>query len=334
MAVNATAAPSPAARKIRRLGIAVAIVVALYSAGWFFVASKFESFLNGFVNGTGPGGSGVQCDGLTTGGYPFRIGFTCDKTGIEDGSTGDRLAAGAFRATALVYNPFAGIVELDGPANLALNDGSTVAAEWKQLRSSFHASLSGLRSLSLASQMPAIRINSTAFYEPFDMKAKAGEFHLRDNNGDLDLAVLARDFEWNDIGGNAILPKLSTSAELTLIGKATLLEGRPFNPRPMTGELKSFKIETPDGLYGEMNGPFTIDDEGYISGTFRTTFEKIDLWDQKLKAIFPGAESTISGLAALLKGLAKGEDKVTVNLEVDRGNISLSMLPLGRIPPL
>jgi hypothetical protein len=83
-----------------------------------------------------------------------------------------------------------------------------------------------------------------------------------------------------------------------------------------------------------MSGPFTIDEDGYVSGTFRTTLEKLDLWDRRLQAIFPDAGDTISGVAALLKGLANGGDKVTVKLRVDRGNISLSMLPLGKIPPI
>ncbi|RYE50638.1 MAG: hypothetical protein EOP21_03360, partial [Hyphomicrobiales bacterium] len=45
MALQTTADAPPASRKIRRLGIAVVIVVALYSAGWFFVASKIETYL-------------------------------------------------------------------------------------------------------------------------------------------------------------------------------------------------------------------------------------------------------------------------------------------------
>ena len=36
---------------------------------------------------------------------------------------------------------------------------------------------------------------------------------------------------------------------------------------------------------------------------------------------------------ALLRGLAK-DDKVTVNLVVDKGTITLSMVPIGKIPPL
>jgi hypothetical protein len=113
---------------------------------------------------------------------------------------------------------------------------------------------------------------------------------------------------------------------------AALHDGRPLLSRPMKGELKSFKIEMPGGLYGEMSGPYEIDSEGYISGQFKTRLEKLDLWEQHLLKLFPPARSTISGMAALLKGLAK-DDKVTVNLVIDKGTITLSMVPIGFIPP-
>ena len=82
MAIQTIATPSNAGRKIRWLGIAVAVIVALYSAGWFFVASKFETFLGQFVNQASPGNVIVTCGKLATGGFPFLIGFTCYTTEI------------------------------------------------------------------------------------------------------------------------------------------------------------------------------------------------------------------------------------------------------------
>jgi hypothetical protein len=335
--VTATAAPSPAGRKIRRLGLAVAIVVVLYSVGWFYVASKIETFLGQFVNRASAGSVSVQCDKLSATDignlFRFSLGFNCDKTAISD-EAGNTVNAGPLTVLARIYNPGLANIDLAGPANVTLADGTTLAGQWQRLQSSLHANFNGLTELSLQGELPSLKVNSPDFYAPFDLKVREGEFHTRQNNGDLDLAAIANDFEWVDDAGNAILPKLSTSVDLTLFGKQGLLEGKRLATRPMKGELRAFKIQTPEGIYGEMSGPFTIDEKGRISGTFRTTLEKLDLWDQKLQVIFPDAGDTISGVAALLKGLAKGGDKVTVNLKVDRGNISLSMLPLGRIPPI
>lgn len=335
MTAEASAASSPAGRKIRRLGIAVVIAVALYSAGWFYVARKFQDFLGQFVNRESPGKVSFTCANLSTGGalylFRFGIGFTCEQTGVTDPISGAEVKAGPVQAMARVYNPGFVNVELAGPATATLEDGTTVTASWKKLGSSLHAGLSGLQELSLQGDLPSLKIDSPAFVGPFDLKVKEGEFHTRQNNGDLDLAVIANDFEWLDKDGAAIVPKLSTSADLTVYGKAAALQGKPIR-NPMKGEIRAFKIATPDGLYGELSGPFTVDEKGYINGTFRTRFEKIDLWDQKLRALFPDAQDTIGAVAALLKGLAKGGDTVTVNLKVERGDISLSFIPLGKLP--
>lgn len=327
-----TTGGAPASRKIRRLGIAVVIVVALYSAGWFFVASKFEDFIRTYLGGAGP--VDMDCPGLATSGFPFLIGFTCDRTEIGDRTTGNSLTAGALRAAARIYSPGSAVVELDGPANVSLSDGSALTAEWKTMRSSFSVGLSRLKTFSASGEDVVLNVMSTALYDALVARAQHGEFHIRGNGKDLDAAMLARNFQLGFEGGEPILPTLSTSLQMTIADKAGLLEGRLLVAKAMKGELTSFRIETPEGLFGELSGPFEIDDDGYVSGEFKTRLEKLDLWEKNLLRLFPRAESTISGMAALLRGLAKGGDSVTVNLVVDRGTITLSMVPLGRIPPL
>jgi hypothetical protein len=336
LAVASTASSSRAGKKIRLLGIAVVIIVILYSAGWFFVASKFEAFVGQFVNQVHAGRPRLTCDKLDASDignlFRFSLGLSCDKIAINDGVSGSTLTAGSFQALARIYNPGRVNIDLQGPATVTLGDGTTIDGQWQRLQSSLRASLTGLSELSLEGDLPSIQLDSPNLQVPFDLKMREGEFHARQNNGDLDVALIANDFDWKDASGNTILPRLSTSADLTMVGKAGVLEGQPLVLNGSKGELRSFKIETPDGLYGEMSGPFTIDDKGYLNGKFRTTFEKIGLWEQTVKTVFPDAGDSISGVAVLLKGLAKGKDRVTVNLKVDRGNITLSFLPLGRIP--
>lgn len=332
MALDNVRGPSPASRKIRRLGVAVAIVVALYSAGWFYVASKIEDVVAEFI--ARPGRLTIGCDGLTRTGTPFRIGFACNQTSLKDDATDAMLSAGAIRAVANIYNPGSAVVELDGPANVSLVDGTAITADWSLLRAGFSVGFSGLKSLSSTGENLSVDLFDYSLVEPIVAKARHGEFHLRGNGADLDLALLARELALATRSAVEILPTLSTSAQVTLGGKAGLLEGEKLLTKAMKGTLTSFRIETPEGLYGEMSGPFEIDAEGYISGTFETRLEKISLWESNLLKIFPEASNTISGMAALLKGLAKGGDTVTVNLVVDRGTITLSMFPLGRIPPI
>jgi hypothetical protein len=334
MAAIDIAGPSSASRKIRRLGIGVAVVVALYSAGWYYVASKFEAYLDNVINHGGPGSLNVQCDKLSTGGFPFLIGFSCGKTVVGSAGDGNVLTAGAFSAAARIYNPGTAVVELGGPANASLEDGSSISGKWQKLRASFRANLSGLSTLSTEGKSLTFELTSPQLIEALTFAASDGQLHLRNNDGNLDGALMARDFQLTDGSGVALLPTISTSAELTLIDKGKMLEGVPLGSKKLKGKLTSFKIEGPNGLFGEMSGPFKINEEGYLSGTFKTRLEKLDLWENTLRAIFPEAGDTISGVAIMLRGLAKGGDEVTVKLKVDDGNISLSFLPLGHIPPI
>lgn len=332
MALETTGAASSASRKIRRLGIAVLVIAALYSAGWFFVASKFEDFLKGNIAAGGE--VDIACPGLATSGFPFLIGFSCDSTRIADGLTGNSLAAGALRVAARIYSPGSAVVELDGPAHVSLSDGSALTAQWKTMRSSFSVGLGRLKTFSASGEDLSLNYLSAALYSAIVAKAQHGELHLRGNDNDLEAAFLARGFEFGSEGSDPVLPALSTSLEVTADGKAGLLEGKPMLTRAMKGHITSFKIEAPDGVFGELKGPYSIDEEGYVSGEFETHLEKLGLWEKNLLRLFPEAESTISSMAALLKGLAKGDDTVTVNLVVDKGTITLSMVPIGHIPPI
>jgi hypothetical protein len=327
---GATSGPSKASRNIRRLGIAVVIVVALYAAGWFFVASKIEGLVGDFI--TRPGPVQLTCDNLKRAGTPFRIGFDCTQTAIKDDAAGSMVSAGAIRAVAHIFNPGSALVELDGPLHVSLRDGGVLTADWSLLRSGFSVGFSGLKTLDVTGEALSTDYFDYNLIEPILAKAASSEFHVRANGADLEIAAIARDFSLSTKSGAEILPTLSTSTMLTMNDRAGLLEGRPFFAKPMTGQLTSFKIEMPDGLYGEMSGPYEVDDEGYISGEFKTHLEKLDLWERRLTKLFPEARSTISGMAALLRGLAK-DDKVTVNLVVEKGTITLSMVPIGQIPP-
>ena len=275
----------------------------------------------------------LTCDNLKRAGTPFRIGFDCTRTAIKENATGSMISAGAIRAVAHIFNPGKALVELDGPLNASLLDGGVVTANWSLLRSGVSVGFSGLKTFSLTGEGLSTDYFDYKLVEPILAKAAHGEFHIRANGADLETAVLARDFSVATKSGTEILPALSTSTMLTMKDQAGVLEGRPLVARGTRGELTSFKIEMPDGLYGEMSGPYEIDGEGYISGQFKTTLEKLDLWESRLNTLLPDARSTISGMAALLKGLAK-DDKVTVNLVVNKGTITMSMVPLGKIPPL
>jgi hypothetical protein len=327
-------APSSASRKIRRLGVAVVLVVALYSAGWFFVASKIEAELDTRVaNPASLGLSELICDNRTVEGFPFLIGATCARSGLTT-KDGLSASAGAARLAARIYAPTSAIAEVDSPGVVTGPDGSTVQATWKMLRAGVSAGLDGLTSLSLTGSDIKSGLRLAQLPVDLDVGAEEGQAHLRRVDRNLELAFLARKLTASSETGEVLLPEISTSLEARLDDQADVLAGKPLRLRATSGTITSLKIETGAGLFGELSGDFDIDEDGYLNGKFRTKLDDIDGWKTQLSAIFPDAGDSISAVAALLKGLAKGKEDIKVTLRVDRGHISLSMIPLGRIPPL
>ena len=334
MAATNAEAPSTGARKVRRLGIAVAIVVALYSVGWYAVASKIETDLGDFLRQGGGRPFAVTCDQLETAGFPFLIGVNCDRTAFADARTGDRVEAGAFRIAARVYNPGTFVTEIDGPAAAGFGNGVRADGSWTRLAASGRAWLDGLSRLSVVSDMPQVKLSFPALMDAIQLTAASGEAHFRTVDNSLEVAAIAREFQWRLEGQAPLIDKISASADILLDNQAELLKGNRPASKAMTGTLKSFRIEMAGGLYGSLTGPFTINEDGYLSGEFAAHLENIDLWQKTLVTLFPEADATISGMAVLLKGLGKDGSGSDVTLNLSDGLITLSMMPLGHIPPL
>jgi hypothetical protein len=327
--------PSPVGRKVRRLGIGIVVVMALYTAAWFYGANRLDRFLANTLAGQTQGEVQAECGNLSVGGYPFLIGVTCDRIRFVDGGSGLDAAFGAFRSAARIYMPGTAVLELDGPARLDLTrSGIAVDGNWQSMRASVGAGLDGLKRASVEGRDVAFHVASDVTYQIFDLKIGHAEWHVRANGGDLDLALLAEKLDFRTEGQPPLLPELSASAELTLVGKAHVLGGSPYGSLETKGELRSFKADLGNGIYGELSGPISIDAEGWVSGELTMMLENLDLWEKTLVSAFPDAGATISGMADMLRGLQKDKARVTVNLSIDRGTISLSMIPIGHIPQI
>jgi hypothetical protein len=160
--------------------------------------------------------------------------------------------------------------------------------------------------------------------------------HASQNGSDLDFAIgvenanaVIKDFP-------QVLPTASTSANVTLSGKAGLLDGSDREGlRGSAGVLHQAVIDIGDGRIMTLSGPFNFDDEGLLSGQFKLEINQIGPWGDSLTTTLPAAKNIIKTATKMLKALANGGDKVSVDLTADRGRLSLSgFIPLGKIPPI
>jgi hypothetical protein len=177
---------------------------------------------------------------------------------------------------------------------------------------------------------------SSATGQTINFDAAHTELHLRQNGADLDGAISLTDAQTVIKDWPQVFPKLSTSADITLAGKAGMIDGSDSKGLyGASGELRKAVADIGDGKVMTLSGPFSFDEEGYLTGQFKLQIEDLSAWRDSIKQTFPDVAKTVDTAAKLLKALAGGGSKVSVDLVVQRGNATVSgFIPLGQIPPI
>lgn len=60
-----------------------------------------------------------------------------------------------------------------------------------------------------------------------------------------------------------------------------------------------------EGRTMRISGPFSFDNEGYLSGQFKLEIEKLDAWSDNAKQAFPQLQSTIDTARKMLRALMR-----------------------------
>ena len=323
-------------KKFWLLGGAILLVIALYTGGWFYAASALKQTVLSAIAPRADTGVSGECSDIEFRGFPFRIGLFCSKVDVDDNVNGISATFGALRSAAQVYAPGHIVWELDSPAEIRTSNGLSISAQWANLQSSLATRLQGIdRSSTVIEGLKATAVSSfTGQTISFD--AAHTEIHLRQNGADLDGAISVQDANTAIKDWPQIFPKLSASIDLTVTGKAGLIDGSDRNGlNGAAGELRRVVADIGDGKVMTLTGPFSFDEQGFLSGKFKLEIEQLGPWGDSLKQAFPNIASTVNTATKLLKSLAGGSNKVSVDLVVDRGHATVSgFIPLGRIPPI
>ncbi len=337
MAASSQSSPSGTAKRAWLLGLGLIVVIAaLYTGGWFYAASALKTNVLRALGERNSSGISGQCADMAQNGFPFSIGLSCSKVDIDDHVNGISASFDDLNASAHVYTPGNISWNLNSPAEIRTTHGLTISAEWKNLQSSLVAKGNGIEEGQTAIDGLKAGIASSFTGQNVDFSADHTEIHLRQNGGNLEAAIgiensntVIKDFP-------QVLPTLSASADITLTDKAGLLDGSDQGGlNGASGILHRVVADIGDGRVMTLSGPFSFDDEGLVSGQFKLEIERIAPWRDSLKATIPDAKHTIDMAAKLLKALAAGGDKVSVDLTADHGNILLSgFIPLGSLPPI
>jgi hypothetical protein len=334
-------------RKIRWLAIAIVLFVALYSGAWFVVANQIETRLPVILSKNKGAGSSAECGGMSVRGFPFRIGVFCDTVRLDDAGRGASASFGALRSAAQVYQPGRAVIELDGPAEIRVSPSLSVSADWSLMHASVRATLSGVDRTSMTydqlagtAVLPAIDEDAIAgATHKLAFNAGHGEAHFRQNGKDLDAALSVDGFDAKVDGGPSLLPPINAAAEMTFVDRASLMNAGGLHPgalRNSKGEMRNLTLDLGNGMVTTASGPFTVNDQGLISGEFAVTMKNIEGWRQNLAKVFTDEDGTamVNNIANMLTALADGKNEATVKLNVRDGIAFLAFFPIGELPQL
>ena len=335
MTASSQTPPSPSRKKFWLLGAGVIVVIAVYSAAWFYIANEAKARLVAALDLLEPNGISVKCPDIDIRGYPFRIGLFCSGISVDDHRNGISGEFGALRSAAQIYDPSHFVWEIDAPAVVRTTAGLTLSAEWAKLQSSLRLNLTGLtESSTVTDGLKAVLVtNQTGNTINFD--AAHTESHLRRNNADLDAAILIETATAALKDQPPLLPPLSTSLDVTFTGKAGVLDDSDdMHLQGTAGTLHRLIADAGEGRVITLSGPFSFDDEGFLSGQLKVDIENINAWRETLKQTLPDLAKTIDTAGNMLTALS-GDAKVSVDLTVDRGKVLVSgFIPIGKIPPI
>lgn len=332
----AASSQSGTARKILWLGFAILLAIGLYTAGWFYAANRLKETVLRAITPTESASVSGECGDIAFRGYPFRIGLFCSRVNVDDKNNGVSASFGQLRSAAQVYNPGHIVWELDSPAEIRTAHGLSVSAEWQNLQSSLTTRLKGIDRTSLVIDGLTANAVSSVTGQTINFDATKTEVHLRQNGADLDGAITVTDSATVIKDWPQLLPRLSAIADVTLAGKAGMIDGSDGTGLyGASGELRRVVADIGEGRTMRISGPFSFDNEGYLSGQFKVEIEKLGAWSDNAKQAFPQLQSTIDTARKLLGALAGGGDRASVDLVVDRGRATISgFIPLGKIPPI
>lgn len=322
--------------KIWFLAALIILVIGVYTGGWFYAASLLKERTLTLLGSQQQAGVNAECTDAEYRGYPFRIGLFCSKVSVDDRNNGVSAVFGSLRSAAQVYDPKHVVWELDGPSEIRTSHGLNISSQWENLQSSLTAKGRGVERSSTIIGALQSAIVSSATGQTFNFAAANTEMHLRQNGADLDAAMTVTNASLT--GGNLPqgLPALTTSADVSLTGKAGLIDGSDRNVSlyGAEGEIRNLSADLGEGRVITLSGPFSFTADGRINGKMKLRVEKLEAWKASLETIIPGIGPMLNNATNMLSALGGGE-RASIDFTIKNGKILVGgFIQVGEIPPI
>lgn len=324
-------------RKFVKWALIVLVVLILaYAIGWFYIARTVKARIFSLLEGQNQNNVVVSCEDVGYNGFPSEFGFFCDQLHVRDRMTHAVFDTPQLLAEAPVYSPWTVLASVTGPATLKNDAGMLLRSEWQRFGGKLIYRRGAPRLLSFD-----LEAMTTRFADPQGRQGTVtvenGQGLLRDDDGDLDIALALQNVVLRPRNDAEALPAVSVNLLATVDHGGSLME-TDFHPQMLRG--KSGIINQAAIAVGESqshmrtSGTFSFDDEGYLDGRFSFELTGIDGVAQLMSLAFPPAANVINTVTGLVKNFTGGQRTMTLDVRVNHGRAVLGFIPLGQIPPL
>lgn len=333
---SSDAQPSRNSRRFLWLFLFILVLFGGGSAGWYWLAGRATASVDEAIAGLNGDGRTVTCENREIGGFPFRLGLTCDSVAYEDDTNHIAITAGGLRTAAQIYQPLNTVAELDGPLRIDAPGITPLFIEWDSLRASAR----------LASPVPTlVSVEATGLSgisdpddetDPVDFfSTEQAEAHLRPNGTDLDWAGSFRQLEIDPgAAGNRVLPVFDGEGDATVKNGVALIQSLPKSLRGLSIDIRTLSLNSGEAKM-MLSGPVSIDTNGLVDATLRLGMENPAAVGAIFQAAVPERASEIGQAFAALGMLG---DKPAVPIRIDKSRIKLDLvfgsITLGQLPPV
>ncbi len=320
------------------LVIGLLVLVAAYTAGWFYVANRLETRAKADMARLYAQGVGVKCEDLRMGGYPLRVNVVCDSVSWQRPSEGMAFRAGKFTSGSPVYAPYSLTNELTGPAFVEFPGLSPLEVNWGKFTSNTRLSRPFPTKIKISALdvVVGLRTEPTKT-EPLSSLEQIA-IQMNDSDGTLKLTGRFAGLKLAPAAiGNAKSPEIDGVADIDISDAAGFMaverESVYQRLRGHSGTVNQAFLSMPNGAMISLTGPFSVDEEGLIDADLKLTLVNPQSIAQAGQTVFPEMGGNIATILFALSAMPKDENgNPTMEIAVRKGKASAGFIPLGRLP--
>lgn len=309
----------------------LAVLFALYSAGWYYLAGRVDQEVARAVTRLQGRGINAECSNLAVSGYPLGLDISCDSVAYEDDARNVAASLGGMVASSRIYRPLVTTADLQGPLRTTAPATGPIWLDWDSLQASIGLSWPtpsriGLRGQGLSAQTDPDDADPVQLFS-----AGAADAELRPSGADFDYAGHFSDLEIDPgVIGQRNLPPLDGSGDATVRNGMLLLTGKDRSLRGLSADIRNLDLSSGDARV-ILSGPLSVDAGGLIDADLTLKIVNPQAVAAVLSAVVPERESQIKqGFAALV---LLGREP-SMPLKIVKGKASLGFIPLGNIKPV